>query len=386
MKGLSILILELYLLRMKLGWKKRLFVIAGIFVSAVVIIWVVLILTMDKPPIAEFDSCQLILGKAKRANADVYSPEYYRAAEKKYQAALIEWKIQNEKIFFARNFTKAKGLIVTALLKAQEANSSSGANKNTLKMKYLNEIELLKRKLDNYHDVFIHLPLKVNVRKNYEFGKLSLEQGLNAFGKGDIMLATKRLNEGKMRISVADKEVNAILKEYFTEFAKWQNLFATTIRISAQNNSYAFIVDKIKHKGYLYYDGKLSKEYDVEFGRNWIGDKHYAGDKATPEGMYKIIKKKPHGDSGYHKALLINYPNEEDYANFNSKKRQGQLSRNSQIGGLIEIHGDGGKGDDWTSGCIALRNSDIDELFSRVSVGTPVTIVGSMTTLSELLN
>ena len=53
---------------MKLGWKKRLFVIAGIFVSAVVIIWVVLILTMDKPPIAEFDSCQLILGKAKRAN------------------------------------------------------------------------------------------------------------------------------------------------------------------------------------------------------------------------------------------------------------------------------------------------------------------------------
>ena len=102
--------------------------------------------------------------------------------------------------------------------------------------------------------------------------------------------------------------------------------------------------------------------------------------------MYKIIKKKPHGDSGYHKALLINYPNEEDYANFNSKKRQGQLSRNSQIGGLIEIHGDGGKGDDWTSGCIALRNSDIDELFSRVSVGTPVTIVGSMTTLSELLN
>ena len=369
---------------MKLGWKKKLFVVAGILLSIVVIVYMVLILTMDKPPIAQFDSCQVILGKAKKVNADVYSPEYYKFAEKKYQAALIEWKIQNEKVFFARDFTKAIELILTAILKAQEANSSSGSNKNSLKMKYLKEIELLKRKLDNYHDVFIHLPLKVSVRKNYEFGKLSLEQGLNAFGKGDIMLATKRLNEGKMRISIADKDVNALLKEYFSDFSKWQNQFATTIRLSAQNNSYAFIVDKIKHKGYLYYNGKLSKEYDVEFGRNWIGDKHYAGDKATPEGMYRIIKKK--GDSGYHKALLINYPNEADYATFNNRKRQGLISKNSHIGGLIEIHGNGGKGDDWTAGCVALTDRDIDELYSRVSVGTPITIVGSMMSLSELLN
>jgi len=371
---------------MKLGWKKRLFVIAGILLSSVVIIYMVLIITMDKPPLEEFKSCQKILGNAKRVNADVYAPEYYTAAEKKYQAALIEWKIQNEKIFFTRNFSRAKELIMTAILKAQEANSSSGENKNTLKMSYLKEIEILKRKLDNYHELFIHLPLKVSVRKNYEFGKLSLEQGLNAFTKGDIMLATKKLNEGKGRISVADKEVNALLKDYFNDFAKWQNAFATTVRLSAQNNSYAFIVDKIKHKGYLYHNGKLSKEYDVELGRNWIGDKHYAGDKATPEGMYRITKKKANGQSRYYKALLINYPNDEDYVAFNSKKRQGLISKNSHIGGLIEIHGDGGKGDDWTSGCVALTNNEMDELFSRVSVGTPVTIIGSTKSLSELLN
>ena len=253
-------------------------------------------------------------------------------------------------------------------------------------MSYLQEVELLKHKLDNYHDVFIHLPLKVSVRKNYEFGKLSLDQGLNAFTSGDIMLATKKLNEGKLRIGIADKEVNTLLKEYFGNFSKWQNWFATTVRMSQQNEGYAFIVDKLQHKGYLYYKGKLSKEYDVEFGRNWIGDKHYAGDKATPEGMYKVIKKKSNGDSRYYKAMLINYPNEEDYANFNSKKRQGEISKNSHIGGLIEIHGDGGKGADWTSGCIALSNSEMDELFSKTPVGTPVTIIGSRTSLSDLLN
>ena len=55
-------------------------------------------------------------------------------------------------------------------------------------------------------------------------------------------------------------------------------------------------------------------------------------------------------------------------------------------GGLIEIHGEGGRQSDWTSGCVALRNENMDELFSRVSSGSPVTIVGSMVSLSDLLN
>ena len=371
---------------MKLGWKKRLFILFGILVSITVMVYAVLILAMDKPPMAEFTTCQGLLGKAKRANADVYAPEYYQAAEKKYQAALLEWKIQNENVFFLRDFTKVKALILSAIIKAQEANVSGGANMNSLKMNYLKEVELLKSKLDNYHDVFIHLPLKVNVRKNYEFGKLSLEQGLNAFNKGDIMLASKRLNDGKAKISVADKEVNSLLKDYFNNFSKWQDWFNSTVRQSALNKNHAIIVEKIKHKAYLYYNGKLSKEYDVEFGRNWIGDKHYAGDKATPEGMYKVIKKKSSGDSKYYKAMLINYPNDEDLALFNMNKRQGTISKNTRIGGLIEIHGEGGKGDDWTSGCVALTNSEIDELFSMVSVGTPVTIIGSRISLAELLN
>ena len=58
-------------------------------------------------------------------------------------------------------------------------------------------------------------------------------------------------------------------------------------------------------------------------------------------------------------------------------KRDGRLPRGAGIGSLIEIHGDGGRGEDWTSGCVALENHDMDRLFARVSVGTPVTIIGS---------
>ena len=79
----------------------------------------------------------------------------------------------------------------------------------------------------------------------------------------------------------------------------------------------------------------------------------------------------------FYKALLLDYPNAEDRAEFNRARRSGDLPPSAGIGGLIEIHGEGGRGRDWTRGCAAVTNRDMDELFARVGVGTPVTIVGS---------
>jgi hypothetical protein len=372
--------------KMKRGLQKKILSVVGIMILLTIVVYGVLIVTMKKPPLIEIKACQGALNKAEHGNADVYAPEYYRAAESKYKAAMNEWKLQNTRVFFRRDYSRVKELILDATLKAQEANVSSGTKKDDLKMNYLKETELLKKKLDNYHMVFIKLPLKPYVRKNYEFGKFALEEGLSAFGKGDFMLANKKLNEGKIKISLADADVNTSLKEYFGNFSKWRNWVDRTIKLSAQNRSTAFVVDKIQHKGYLYSNGKLTKEYDIELGKNWLGDKQYAGDRATPEGMYIVTKKKGSRDTKYYKALMINFPNEEDKIQFAEKKRKGLVSRNSRLGGLIEIHGEGGKGSDWTSGCVALPNDYMDELFSRLSPGSPVTIIGSMVSLSDLLN
>lgn len=356
----------------------------GILLLVSFLVLVLLILFMDKPPMEDYTKCNEIMAKAKRANADVYAPEYYQAAETNYKYAFIELKRQNEKIFFQRNFSKAKELITNAILKAELAQNACGTNKDTQKARFLKETELLKKKLDSYHDFFIKLPLRIQTRKDYEFGKLSVEESLNAFEKGDFMKANRKLNEGKSRISYADAEVNAHLKEYFSQFSKWQKWVANTIATSANTKTYALVIDKIKHKGFLYLSGKLNKEYDVEFGKNWIGDKQYAGDNATPEGRYMVMRKAR--DSGYYKAMLLNYPNEEDRANYAARRRSGQIPKSRGIGGLIEIHGNGGKGVDWTKGCVALTDEKIDELFSKLSVGSPVTIVGSTVSLSDLLN
>lgn len=378
--------MTLKLFGVKSGFYKKIFVSIGILSLASLLVMALLILFMDKPPMDDFKKCNEILTKAKKANADVYAPEYYQSAETNYKYAFIDLKRQNEKLFFKRNFSKARELIILAILKAELALNASGTNKDTQKARFLKETELLRKKLDSYHDFFIKLPLRIQTRKDYEFGKLSVEESLNAFEKGDFMKANKKLNEGKSRISYADAEVNAHLKEYFTRFSKWQHWVESTIATSASNRCYALVIDKIKHKGFLYLNGKLNKEYDVEFGKNWIGDKLYAGDNATPEGRYMVTRKKSARDSGYYKAMMLNYPNDEDRAEFAVRRRSGQIPKSRGIGGLIEIHGNGGKGVDWTKGCVALTDDKIDELFSKLSVGSPVTIVGSTVSLSDLLN
>jgi L,D-peptidoglycan transpeptidase YkuD (ErfK/YbiS/YcfS/YnhG family) len=63
---------------------------------------------------------------------------------------------------------------------------------------------------------------------------------------------------------------------------------------------------------------------------------------------------------------------------------KGTLPRSAKIGGLIEIHGDGGRGVDWTEGCVALTDSEMDIVFKVAKEGTPVTIVGSMVNLDQI--
>jgi murein L,D-transpeptidase YafK len=99
--------------------------------------------------------------------------------------------------------------------------------------------------------------------------------------------------------------------------------------------------------------------------------------------MYKITGKFDGGKTKYYKALLLDYPNDEDRQKFRSEIEHGSLPASAKIGGLIEIHGNGGKGIDWTEGCIALTDKEMDLVFRIARVGTPVTIIGSMVDLKD---
>jgi L,D-peptidoglycan transpeptidase YkuD (ErfK/YbiS/YcfS/YnhG family) len=161
------------------------------------------------------------------------------------------------------------------------------------------------------------------------------------------------------------------------QLRRWRTLVDQTIEQSRQNGEAVLIVDKLKRRLYLYDQGRRVATYRAELGVKGLKQKLHAGDQATPEGRYRVSIMRGPGRTTYYKALLIDYPNAEDRARYSWGVKSGRVPRRAGIGSLIEIHGEGGQGRDWTDGCVALDNRDMDQIFARTRVGTPVTIVGT---------
>ncbi len=145
-------------------------------------------------------------------------------------------------------------------------------------------------------------------------------------------------------------------------------------KTALNNNVDSIVILKNARQMQVYHKGRLLKMYHVSLGPEPVGAKHFQNDGKTPEGIYHIDGKNPY--SHYHKALGVSYPSEED------RKYARKFGR--PTGGDIKIHGlpNGYKGDpddeindDWTLGCIALNNVEIDELYEHVTVGVCVNIL-----------
>ena len=158
---------------------------------------------------------------------------------------------------------------------------------------------------------------------------------------------------------------------------KWRRMVAETISRSKAEGSTALIIDKLKRKLHVYAAGNRIATFEAELGSKGLRQKLHSGDQATPEGRYRVTEARGPGRTKFYKALLIDYPNSEDRARYAFGKKTGQVPLRAGIGNLIEIHGDGGQGRDWTDGCVALTDQDMDKVFARSRVGTPVTIVGT---------
>lgn len=137
------------------------------------------------------------------------------------------------------------------------------------------------------------------------------------------------------------------------------------------------LIDKQQYCLEVYAHGQMQKRYPVSFGVCAQKRKLRQDRASTPEGRYLISGRQP--KSRWHKAYDINYPTLID------KARLRLLAPGQDIGGEIQIHG-GGIEDNWTWGCIGMRNVDIDELFGHPEIGrdTVVWIVGKELTFEDL--
>lgn len=137
----------------------------------------------------------------------------------------------------------------------------------------------------------------------------------------------------------------------------------------------SILVEKQNRRLYVIKDGKRVREYKVSLGWNPVGPKKYEGDGRTPEGQYVLDWRNP--NSQFYKSIHISYPSPADEAYAESLGRD--------PGGMIMIHGSPNDSqqyvsnrfrsrENWTDGCIALTNAEMDELWRLVRDGTPITI------------
>lgn len=133
------------------------------------------------------------------------------------------------------------------------------------------------------------------------------------------------------------------------------------------------LVLKAKRKLYLLRDGQVLRHYRVALGRTPRGAKAREGDGRTPEGVYRLDWRNP--ESQFYRSIHISYPDQDDLRR--------AAARGVAAGGDIMIHGlptglDGFEAmhgqRDWTEGCIAVTNEEIDEIWALVEDGTIIEI------------
>lgn len=128
-------------------------------------------------------------------------------------------------------------------------------------------------------------------------------------------------------------------------------------------------VHKAERKMYLLHNGEVLESYDVALGFAPLGHKQFEGDGKTPEGTYTISHRNP--KSNYHLSLGVSYPNDAD--------REFAALAEKPTGGDIFIHGNskrrGKNQGDWTAGCIAVTDREVEVIYSMIKPGTVIHIL-----------
>ncbi|HEV7319630.1 MAG TPA: L,D-transpeptidase family protein [Ensifer sp.] len=142
---------------------------------------------------------------------------------------------------------------------------------------------------------------------------------------------------------------------------------------AATDNADRVVVHKERRLLQLFQGGQVIREYTVALGGNPTGHKRQEGDERTPEGLYSLDWRNP--GSGYHKSIHVSYPAQADVA--------AAAASGIDPGGMIMIHGQPNyfgwlaflmQRFDWTNGCIAVTNAQMDEIWTMVPNNTPIEI------------
>ncbi len=325
------------------------------------------------PEVSEAEQQQLGLWKA---GAEIYTPAEYKTYKRSLRDGQLHLLSRNQRFVWFRNYKDIKVEFTNILAQGKLLDEKMREQKRVLSGNVANQIAFFQNRIETLRKLASLINEGRLSSRSLTKAELQLAEVCVLSERGCYTEAEEKLKGISRYTEQAANSILPILNRYADndKITKWRNWVHETVESSKRSQSYSIVVSKVDKRLFLYKGGRSYKTYQIGLGTNGSNDKLYAGDKATPEGKYHVIKKVP--GSRFHRALLINYPNEDDRRQFAIAKRKGLIPQRVGIGGLIEIHGGGKQG--MTYGCVAMEDHHIDELFRIIDVGTPVTIVGAI--------
>jgi len=356
------------------GWDRRAFVF-----SAVACLLLALA-ACEKPPLALLKSAGEAVAMARRGEAARYATEELRQAEETLRLARRTGVLESARLPFRRDYRETISLAEQAKLRSIQAIRLADRRREKVKEEAEDEVAFLRQFLDRSRDIKRFLSPKDSLVTRLQVGAgVDLDVAQRRLADKDFPAALAAARSGSKRIHQVEQILLSSMVRYAShpDLPSWKKWVEEAVRRSRADGDVAFVVDKLRRRMTVYRGGKKVKTYSVDIGLGGMERKLRAGDDATPEGLYRIQEVRGPGQTRYYRAFLLDYPNDQDRRRFDLARRNGWLPRGSDPGGLIEIHGEGGRDQDWTKGCVALTNAEMDELSGWAKVGTPVAIVGT---------
>jgi hypothetical protein len=322
---------------------------------------------------AALDGAKAALKQAADAGAIRYAESDYRSAENLIKNGWLELAHQKGRLAPFRDYHNADSLLSLGAQTARDAQKLTLETIQNLDSISRDERSELYDELHTWRESLDGALENFQAERHWTSAEFALNQADNLIRQHEYDEARKTLQKGRNELRNMESAIAEYANDEAQKIGVWRRWVKETLDQSRAGGTYALIIDKSAHKAHLVKGGELVRSYNCELGYNSARQKLFAGDGATPEGTYYVTKVKV--GSKFHHALLINFPNQMDLRRLRDNKDKGIISHWARAGALIEIHGQGGKNRDWTDGCVALSDRDIDHLMQFASVGMPVTII-----------
>ncbi len=311
-----------------------------------------------------------------KSGASVYLSREYDAYSQSLKAARKEFQTESLKLGWFRDYGRIRENFRNVLDEGATLSRKLEEFKRERKDGILEALGAIRKRIAILNDITLSVGERGEARQALTQAGVYLREAEGLTAKEKYAEASEKMTAAGGAVHEAEEAVLTYLGRYLdsSQVEIWKKWAEETIARSRKQGVLAIIISKLERRLTVYRRGIPIRTYGVGLGFEGLSTKMKSGDNATPEGKYRIIRKNPR--SLYHKALLINYPNDADKKRFAQAIKEGVVPPGDAIGGDIEIHG-GGR-DSLTRGCISLDNDHMDEVYALATVGTPVTIIGTL--------